>query len=99
MSRVHRISNLVGVVAPFLGLLAAIVLLWNRAVDWVDLSILLGGYLLIGFGVTIGYHRLLTHRTPTETRRNSQLAAHRADGQRELEARVRVFERIAEQLA
>src|SRR4051794_12814230 len=63
MSRAHRISNLIGVVAPFLGLLAAIVLLWNRAVDAIDLALLAGGYLVIGLGVTVGYHRLLTHRS------------------------------------
>jgi stearoyl-CoA desaturase (delta-9 desaturase) len=63
MSRAHRISNLIGVVAPFLGLLAAIVLLWNRAVDGIDLALLAGGYVLIGLGVTVGYHRLLTHRS------------------------------------
>src|SRR5215217_405819 len=62
MSRAERIANLVGVVLPFLGLVAAVVLLWNRAVDWIDLGILLTTYLAFGFGITIGYHRLLTHR-------------------------------------
>jgi stearoyl-CoA desaturase (Delta-9 desaturase) len=42
--------------------LAAIVLLWNRAVGAGDLAILVVMYLLTGLGVTIGYHRLLTHR-------------------------------------
>jgi stearoyl-CoA desaturase (delta-9 desaturase) len=62
MSRAERIANLIGVVLPFFGLVAAVVLLWNRAVDWIDLGILLTTYLLFGFGITIGYHRLLTHR-------------------------------------
>jgi stearoyl-CoA desaturase (delta-9 desaturase) len=62
MTRAERTANLIGVVVPFLGLLAAIVLLWNRAVDATDLAILAGTYLLFGFGVTVGYHRLLTHR-------------------------------------
>ncbi len=62
MSRVHRISNIAGVVLPFLGLLVAIVLLWNRAVDAADLALLAVTYVLTGLGVTIGYHRLLTHR-------------------------------------
>ncbi|MDQ3937003.1 MAG: fatty acid desaturase [Actinomycetota bacterium] len=61
MTRAQQIGNLAGVFVPFLGVIAAIVLLWNRAVDAVDLAILAGGYVLVGFGVTIGYHRLLTH--------------------------------------
>jgi stearoyl-CoA desaturase (delta-9 desaturase) len=63
MPRAERIANLIGVVVPFLGLLAAVVLLWNRAVDWVDLAILGAGYLVCAFGITVGYHRLLTHRS------------------------------------
>src|SRR5690242_1902511 len=62
MTRTDRIANLIGVVLPFLGLIAAIVLLWNRAVDGADLAILVVGYLICGFGVTVGFHRLLTHR-------------------------------------
>jgi stearoyl-CoA desaturase (delta-9 desaturase) len=62
MTRAERTANLIGVVVPFLGLLAAVVLLWNRAVDLTDLAILAFTYLLFGFGVTVGYHRLLTHR-------------------------------------
>src|SRR3954454_5596390 len=63
MTRAARTANLVGVVVPFLGLLAAVVLLWNRWVDWIDLGIFVGTYLLFGLGVTVGYHRLLTHRS------------------------------------
>ena len=37
-TRAERIANLAGVVLPFAGLLAAIVLLWNRAVDEIDLA-------------------------------------------------------------
>jgi stearoyl-CoA desaturase (delta-9 desaturase) len=62
VTRTERNVNLLGVVVPFVGVLAAIVLLWNRAVDATDLAILAVTYLLTGFGVTIGYHRLLTHR-------------------------------------
>jgi stearoyl-CoA desaturase (Delta-9 desaturase) len=62
MTRAERTANLIGVVLPFVGLLAAVVLLWNQAVDATDLVILAVTYLLFGFGVTVGYHRLLTHR-------------------------------------
>jgi stearoyl-CoA desaturase (delta-9 desaturase) len=42
--------------------LASIVLLWNKAVDWTDLGIFVFMYAITGFGITIGFHRLFTHR-------------------------------------
>jgi stearoyl-CoA desaturase (delta-9 desaturase) len=51
-----------GVVVPFVGVLAAIVLLWNRAVDVTDLAIMAVMYLITAVGITVGFHRLLTHR-------------------------------------
>jgi stearoyl-CoA desaturase (Delta-9 desaturase) len=62
MTRAERIANLLGVAVPFLGVLAAIVLLWNRAVDAADLGILVVMYMLTAVGITVGFHRLLTHR-------------------------------------
>jgi stearoyl-CoA desaturase (delta-9 desaturase) len=51
------------VVVPFLGTILAIWLLWQRAVHWSDLVLLATMYTLAGFGQTIGYHRMLTHRS------------------------------------
>jgi stearoyl-CoA desaturase (delta-9 desaturase) len=62
MTRAHRISNLVAVVLPFVMFLLAIVLLWNDAVGWTELGIFAFMYAITGFGITIGYHRLFTHR-------------------------------------
>ncbi|MGI8903898.1 MAG: acyl-CoA desaturase [Solirubrobacteraceae bacterium] len=62
MTRGERNANLIGVVLPVAGVLAAIALLWNRAVDVTDLAILAVMYLLTAVGVTVGFHRLLTHR-------------------------------------
>ena len=62
MTRVERTANLVGVVLPFIGTLAAIVMLWNRAVDLTDLVILAVMYMVTAVGITVGFHRLLTHR-------------------------------------
>ena len=45
-----------------IGFVAAIVLLWNELVGWRDLAIMAVMYVLTGFGITVGYHRLLTHR-------------------------------------
>ncbi|HEX4435697.1 MAG TPA: fatty acid desaturase [Solirubrobacteraceae bacterium] len=63
MSRGERTANLVGVVLPFLGLLIAVYLAWNRWVDGIDLAILAFFYVLSAGGVTVGFHRLLTHRS------------------------------------
>ena len=62
MTRAHRISNLVAVILPFVVFLGSIVLLWNKAVGWQDLAIFAFMYAITGFGITIGYHRLFTHR-------------------------------------
>jgi len=62
VTRAHKIFNLLGVAVPFVGLLVAVILLWNRLVDWSDIAVFAIMYVLTGFGVTLGFHRLLTHR-------------------------------------
>jgi len=62
MTRLEKSVNLAAVVIPFLAVLAAIPLLWNRLVSPADLAILAAMYLLTALGVTVGFHRLLTHR-------------------------------------
>ena len=63
MTRLERYVNVAAVLVPFLGFLVAAVALWSRAVGPSDMAILAGTYLLTGVGVTVGYHRLLTHRS------------------------------------
>jgi len=58
-----RIVNLGAVIVPLLGLIAAVVLLWGRGLSWLEFVLLLGMYLLTVLGVTVGYHRLFTHRS------------------------------------
>ena len=62
MTRTERYANLAGVVVPFVGVVVAIVLLWNHGVDAIDLGIMGAMYLVTAAGITVGYHRLLTHR-------------------------------------
>ncbi len=59
---VHRAVVLALVVIPLAGTLLAIRLLWQRAVDWRDIALLVGLYVPISLGITIGFHRYLTHR-------------------------------------
>jgi stearoyl-CoA desaturase (Delta-9 desaturase) len=62
MTRLERYANLGAVIVPFVAFLGAIVLLWNSYVGWTDLAILATMYLATAIGVTVGYHRLFTHR-------------------------------------
>jgi stearoyl-CoA desaturase (Delta-9 desaturase) len=62
MTRIERYANLTAVVLPFVAFVAAIVLLWNSYVGVSDLIAFGVMYLIAGFGVTVGFHRLLTHR-------------------------------------
>src|SRR3978361_252674 len=77
MPTFQRYTNLGAVVLPFVAFIVAIVLLWNKAVGAIDLAILLVMYLITGFGITVGYHRLLTHvpsrrANPSSTRSRSR---------------------------
>jgi stearoyl-CoA desaturase (Delta-9 desaturase) len=65
MSSLERRITVAAVVVPFLGFLVAVVLLWGGLVTGRDLAIFAVMYALTGFGVTIGFHRLLTHRSFT----------------------------------
>jgi stearoyl-CoA desaturase (Delta-9 desaturase) len=62
MTRAERAANLIAVVLPFAAFLAAIAVFWNHGVSSVDLAVFAGMYLSTALGITIGYHRLLTHR-------------------------------------
>jgi stearoyl-CoA desaturase (Delta-9 desaturase) len=61
-SALERRITVVAVALPFLGFLTAIALLWGSGVTWLDVGILAVMYVAVGFGVTIGFHRMLTHR-------------------------------------
>lgn len=63
MGKAEKIANLGAVVLPFAATLAATALLWNRLVGPADLAIAAGMYLLTAVGITVGFHRLLTHRS------------------------------------
>ncbi len=62
MSNIERRVTVIAVLLPFVGFLAAIWLSWGGLVTGLDLSILAVSYVFVAFGVTIGFHRLLTHR-------------------------------------
>jgi stearoyl-CoA desaturase (delta-9 desaturase) len=63
MSRGHKIVNLIAVPLPLVGLAAAVVLLWHKAVGPVDLIVMGVLYVITALGITLGYHRMFTHRS------------------------------------
>src|SRR3954451_13598231 len=63
MTRTTQVANLGAVVVPLFATLAAIILFWNQVVSATDLAILAVMYLITAGGITVGYHRMLTHRS------------------------------------
>jgi stearoyl-CoA desaturase (delta-9 desaturase) len=63
MTQTEKAVNLAAVVVPFIATLAAIVFLWNSWVSAADLVIAAVMYVLTAVGITVGFHRLLTHRS------------------------------------
>jgi len=63
LSIVNKAVVLVVVIVPLLATALALGLLWERAVHWSDLVLLATMYSLVALGVTVGFHRMLTHRS------------------------------------
>jgi stearoyl-CoA desaturase (delta-9 desaturase) len=63
-SRAHMIGTLSVIILPFAAFVAAIVLLWeSKAVGPIDLGLLVFMHVIAGLGITVGFHRLFTHRS------------------------------------
>jgi stearoyl-CoA desaturase (delta-9 desaturase) len=62
MSSLRKFANLLGVLLPFVGLIVAVVLLWHQAVGPLELGLMAALYAITCLGVTLGYHRMFTHR-------------------------------------
>jgi stearoyl-CoA desaturase (delta-9 desaturase) len=54
---------------PFLAILAAIPVAWNRGLGWHDVLIATVMYAVAGHGITVGFHRYFTHGSFKATRR------------------------------
>ena len=57
-----RATILTIVILPFAGFIAALVSLWGRSVGWAEISVMTAMYFLTVLGITVGFHRLFTHR-------------------------------------
>ena len=58
-----RLANVTVTVGPLVALGVAIWTAWGGALHWQDLVVLAVSYTLTIVGVTVGYHRLFTHRS------------------------------------
>jgi stearoyl-CoA desaturase (Delta-9 desaturase) len=63
MTRASKYVNLGALIVPFVATIAAIVLLWGSLVSWHDLALFAVMYVLTAAGITVGFHRMLTHRS------------------------------------
>lgn len=61
--RLQRIAMIVITTIPLVGVVAAMIQLWGWGMSGTDLSIMLGFYVVTGLGITVGYHRLFTHKS------------------------------------
>lgn len=66
--RAQRRITLILTIAPLAAVIGAIVLLWGDGIEGGMLGIFLGFYIFTILGVTLGYHRLFTHRSFTAVR-------------------------------
>ena len=62
-ARLQRRLVLVVTIVPFLGFLAAVWTLWGTGLSMLDAAIFLAAYCFTGLGVTVGFHRLFTHKS------------------------------------
>jgi stearoyl-CoA desaturase (delta-9 desaturase) len=66
--RRDRLITSVVTVVPFLCLAAVAWQLWERLLGWSDLAVFGIMYVVTGLGITVGFHRHLTHRAFKTTR-------------------------------
>ena len=50
------------VIGPLLLTGYAIAQFWGSSVGWFDVALLVGSWIVTGMGISVGYHRMLTHR-------------------------------------
>ncbi len=61
--KIERRLTLLVTILPFAGAAIGIPLLWNHGVKALDLSLFFIFYVITGMGITVGFHRMLTHRS------------------------------------
>lgn len=68
VGRVQQLSALGLVLAPLVAVGYGGVVFWHHGIGWLDLILAVVLYLITGFGLTVGFHRMLTHGSFRPTR-------------------------------
>ena len=59
----QKVMMLTAVIMPFVGVIIATVMLWQIGlVSWPYIAMVIGGWLITTLGITIGFHRLCSHK-------------------------------------
>jgi len=59
--QLEQVALFAFIAIPFLAILAAVPVAWNRGLSWHDMVIATGMYAIAGHGITVGFHRYFTH--------------------------------------
>jgi stearoyl-CoA desaturase (delta-9 desaturase) len=62
-SRREQVALGIFIVVPFLAVIAAVPVAWGGWLGWSDVAIFLLMYAITGHGITVGFHRLFTHKS------------------------------------
>ncbi len=62
-SRVEQVALALFILVPFAAVLAAVPVAWGGWLGWVDVTIAVFMYYFTLLGITVGYHRLFTHKS------------------------------------
>lgn len=62
-SRKEQVALGIFIVVPFLAVAVAVPVAWGGWLGWTDLAIMFLMYAVTGHGITVGFHRLFTHKS------------------------------------
>src|ERR1700735_3684366 len=62
-TRVQLMSASVLVALPLAAVALAVLIFWDHGIGWLDLGLAAGMYVFTGIGLSVGFHRLFSHRS------------------------------------
>jgi stearoyl-CoA desaturase (Delta-9 desaturase) len=62
-SNVQLVSAGLVVALPLAAVAFAVTVFWNRGIGWLDLGLAVGMYVFTGLGLSLGFHRLFSHKS------------------------------------
>jgi stearoyl-CoA desaturase (delta-9 desaturase) len=62
-SRVQLVSAALIVALPLVAVVLAVLIFWDHGIGWLDLGLAGGMYVVTGLGLSLGFHRLFSHRS------------------------------------